>query len=365
MLNYNNKTVFKKITDVINGRLVNKIVKKYDSDYRIQHFDTQSHVNSMIYNQISQTNSMRGLIDKLQYSPKLKQMINVPSTSQLCRKNSTRDYRIFEDIYYEVMGLATKKLGFKKANEHFKSIKAIDSTIVQVAASLAPNLYNHNKKAGMKMSTMLNVSNFIPEKVEIVPGKINDRKCITDFIKDKNTVYVFDRGYVDYKWYDYLTEQGFKFITRQIENVAVQEEKSFYTGNDQVFDYEVFLGTYYNKNMTKYTYREILTFDKDDNEVRILTNIFDIPVEAILETYRLRWQIEVFFKWIKQNLKIKRWIGYNENAVKIQLYSALITYILLILLRLELKSKLSMCSFTKIITMYLLEFDEILTMLSG
>ena len=145
----------------------------------------------------------------------------------------------------------------------------------------------------------------------------------------------------------------------------VEEIKSTYVKNELVFDTEITLGTDYSKNKTHNTYREILTFDEDGQEIRFLTNVFDIPAEEIMELYRLRWKIELFFKWIKQNLKIKKWLGHNENAIKIQIYSALISYIILALLKVKSKTKVSILSISRIIELNLLEEASVLNLLSG
>ncbi|WP_050069715.1 transposase [Anaerosalibacter massiliensis] len=126
-----------------------------------------------------------------------------------------------------------------------------------------------------------------------------------------------------------------------------------------------FLSALKERNVNNNSYREILTFDENGEEIRILTNIFDIPAEEILELYRLRWKIELFFKWIKQNLKIKKWLGHNENAIKIQIYSALIAYIILALLKLELKVNIPMISLSRIIRGNLLENESIFSLLTG
>ena len=362
---YNDKTIFNKLTHVIDGNFMNGIVKKYNSDFRSQHFDTRSHIYSMLYLQLSETKSLRGLIDKLNSNPKLQSSINVPSVSQLSRKNASRDYRVFEDLYFHLVHIAKRKLAFNEMNKYFREIKAFDSTVIQIAASLAPNLKYENNKSGMKISTLYNVSKGLPEKVHIVPAKVNDRKCITEFVSDQNVLYLFDRGYFDYKWYDELTDNGFKFITRQVSNASVEEVRSTYVDNDFVFDSEVTLGTNYSNNKTHNSYREILTFNEEQEEVRLLTNIFNIPAEEIINLYRLRWKIEIFFKWIKQNLRIKQWLGFNINAIKIQVYSALIAYLLLALLKIDLDAKLSMLSFTRIILVNLLENVDILSRLSG
>ena len=365
MLYYNNNTVFKKITDVINGNQLNRIIDKYNSDYRTQHFDTRSHITSMLYLQLSGTQSLRGLIDKLNYNLKLQKIINVPSLSQLSRKNANRDYRVFEDLYHAVVAKAKSKLGIREINEKFKEIKAFDSSIINIASSLAPDLYHEGEKSGMKISALLNISQGFPENVQIVPAKVSDRRCIDGFINDKNSLYLFDRGYYNYAWYDKLTDDGYKFITRQVSNATTEEMKSTYVKNDLVFDYEITMGTDYSRNKTHNTYREILTFNEDNEEIRILTNVFNISAEEIIELYRLRWKIELFFKWIKQNLKIKRWLGHNENAIKIQIYSALIAYVILALLKLEIDNDISIKSLTRIINMNLLEDKSCLLLLSG
>jgi IS4 transposase len=122
-------------------------------------------------------------------------------------------------------------------------------------------------------------------------GKVNDRKCIDDMIKNKNCIYLFDRGYYDYSWYNKLTDDEFKFITRQPSNACVEEIRSTYVDNDLIFDYEITLGTEYSKNKTHNTYKEILTFDENEKEFRVLTNIFDMSPEDILLLYRIRWKI--------------------------------------------------------------------------
>ena len=127
----------------------------------------------------------------------------------------------------------------------------------------------------------------------------------------------------------------------------------YYTGLNDIYDYDVLLGSDYSKNKTEFVYREILMFDKDCNEIRFLTNIFNLEPQRILELYKMRWQIELFFKWIKQNLRIKHWIGHNENAIKIQLYSSLIAYILIRLVQEEINNKYSILKITRIIRIYI------------
>ncbi|MBU5455003.1 IS4 family transposase [Caproiciproducens sp. MSJ-32] len=352
--NYN-KIFFNKLTDVISGNVLNKTIKKYNSDFRVQHFDTKSHLYSMLFFQLKGLNSLHDLQTQVSNNNKLRRLINIPSVSQLSRKNAKRDYRIFEDLYYYLVNYTYKKLGRARVEKNLPILKIIDSTMIDLPFKLAKHFRydNKQKRAAVKISTLFNGK--YPERINIVTGKVNDRKCIDGMIKNKDCIYLFDRGYYDYSWYDKLTDDGFKFITRQPSNACVEEIRSTYVDNDLIFDYEITLGTEYSKNKTHNTYREILTFNENEEEFRVLTNIFDMSPEDILLLYRIRWKIETFFKWVKQNLKIKKCIGYNDNSIKIQIYTALIAYILIYFLKESLQVKTSMLKITRIIKSNILE----------
>ena len=349
----NNTTFINQLLDVINSNTMRSIINKYSGDYRSQSFDTYSHFFTMMYLQLNESKTLRCCITELENDIDIDSNVYVPSLSQLSRKNSTRDYRIFEDVFYYVLRKLKKKLGVKRFNSQFKQIKAFDSTMIDIATKLAPDLHYDKNISTIKMSTLFNLTEATPEKVNIVKGTVNDRKCIDGFIENSNYLYLFDRGYYNYSWYDDLSRQNISFITRQVSNACVEEIKSYRTGLDDVYDYDIILGSDYSKNKTEFVYREILTFDKDGKEVRFLTNIFDLPVSKILELYKLRWQIELFFKWIKQNLRIKHWIGHNENAIKIQLYTALIAFVLIRLIQEEINNKYSILKIARIIRVYI------------
>lgn len=359
MFNINNRTFFNKITEVISGRALDKLIEKYNSNYRTQHFDTSSHLLSMLYFQLKGLSSLRELQTSISNNKKLMRMINIPSTSQLSRKNESRDYRIFEELYYHVVEKAMKMVGRQRLNIELPVIKIIDSTMIDLPFTFAKQ-YRYDdkqKRSAVKISTLFNGD--FPEKVQIVSGKVNDRKCIEGFIEDKEIIYVFDRGYNDYKWFDNLSDNTYRFITRQLSNTCVEEIRSSYVKTDNVYDYEITMGAESSRNKTKNSYREILTFDENEEEFRLVTNIFDIPAEGILALYKKRWDIELFFKWIKQNLKIKKCIGYSENAIKIQIYTALIMYMLLYILKAKSNSKLSILMIMRIAKSNILEdFDD-------
>lgn len=358
MFNNNDKLVFHRLIEEIGGSFLNHTIQKYAGDYRSQHFDSKSHINSMLYLNIKGCKSLREAEGEISANRKLKTLINVPSVSQFSRKNATRDYRIFEDIFYRLVDKAKRRFGAARLIKDMPPIKIMDSTVILVALKLAPYLKIDNELAGIKINTLFNGE--YPEKINIVKGSVNDRKCTDGLFEDKDSIYVFDRGYYSYRWYDKLTEQGIKFITRGIKNASVMEERMLEScPSEDMYDTEVTLGSTPGGNLTFKNYREIMTFDKDGEEITFVTNIFDLPTEDIIKIYKHRWEIEIFFKWIKQNLKIKKYIGYNENAVKIQIFSALIAYMLIYLCCKVTVAKYSMLTLTRIVRSNLLEkFDE-------
>lgn len=354
----NNKLVFHKLLEEIGGSFLNSTIKKYDGDYRSQHFDSKSHINSMLYLNIRGCKSLREAEAEISSNRKLKSLINVPSVSQFSRKNATRDYRIFEDIFYHLVEKANRRFGASRLLKDIPPVRIIDSTVILVALKLAPLLKIDNERSGIKISTLFNGE--YPEKVNIVSGRVNDRKCIDGFFEDKDSIYVFDRGYYDYRWYDKLTEQGIKFVTRGMKNAIVMEERILDSNpSKDIYDTEITLGSTPGGNLTFKNYREIMTFDENGETVTFITNIFDLSTEDIIKVYKHRWEIEIFFKWIKQNLKIKKYIGYNENAIRIQIFSSLIAYMLIYLCCKVIIAKYSMLTLTRIVRSNLLEyFDE-------
>ena len=124
--------------------------------------------------------------------------------------------------------------------------------MIDIATKLAPDLHYDKNISTIKMSTLFNLTEATPEKVNIVKGTVNDRKCIDGFIENSNYLYLFDRGYYNYSWYDDLSRQNISFITRQVSNACVEEIKSYGTGLDDVYDYDIILGSDYSKNKTKF-----------------------------------------------------------------------------------------------------------------
>lgn len=141
-----------------------------------------------------------------------------------------------------------------------KDIKIIDSSMICIGKGLAPDLYYQEDKSAVRISTLFSYWTKLPHKITIAPAKVSERKCINNYTCDENTLYLFDKGYYKYSWYDDMNKNKIKFITRQSSSAVTEEYKSTYTGICNLYDYIITMGTDYSKNKTKYKYREILYF---------------------------------------------------------------------------------------------------------
>lgn len=361
-----NRTIFNKSITLISGilgknnRITNKAYK-YSKEYGFN-----DHILSMILLQFSDSKGIRDVASKYRVHRKLDKEFKVPSYSQLSRLNKNKSCEIFGSVFRDVLMVARKELKSSISLKGFKDIKIIDSTMINISEKLVPELYFGDHKSAIRVSTLLSHGTELPEKITIVPAIVGERSCITNYVTDKDCVYLFDKGYYKYSWYDDMSENNIKFVTRQQSNAVTEEYRSSYTGIDNLYDYEVTMGSEYSKNKTTHTYREILYFENDsDEEFRLITNIFNLPAESIVNLYKIRWNIECFFKWIKQHLTIKNWVGHNFNAIATQIYCALIVYILLLLIRNRFRSTLSLFDILRKLRANLTETYAIRNILTG
>ena len=351
-----NRSTFRELTKIIDGNIGINLRNTNNSYKYSKSYTGRDHVMTMLFLQLSGSNGLRDIDTKYKKLAKVKKDFNMPSFSQLSRLNKNKPVSLFRNIFESLLIKATKQIKSPVNINKFKDIKIIDSSVVNIGRGLAPELYYQDNKSAIRVSTLFSYGTKIPNKINIVPAKIGERNCIKGYVDSQEYVYLFDKGYFKYSWYDDMTDKNLKFITRQQSNAVTEEESSVYTGIDNMYDYLVRMGSSYSKNKTRHKYREILYFTNDsDEEFRLVTNIFDMPAQDIVSLYKKRWNIELFFKWIKQHLTIKKWVGRSLNAISIQIYSALIIYILLLLLKEKYKSELSLFNILRKIQPNILE----------
>lgn len=333
-------TVFDTLKGFLPVNILEKAIDETGADHGTKKFTVLKQLNTMMYAHLTQKTALRDITNSIASNKKLQEHTGTISASQLSRRNSQRDPEIFKIIFEATFKELAKHDGIRVISGSWGTLKILDATIIRICLSLFPWAYYRKTKAAVKMHTLFDLEKGIPENIIVTEGIIHDKVKMNSFITIPGVTYIFDRGYLDYKEYDRYSKEGIYFVTRLKKN-AVMETLSVNavpSESSVLSDKEVTLGTFYTK--MQHPLRVIEVMDTQAGEpFCIATNRFDLTAEEIAEIYRLRWQIELFFKWIKQHLRIKKFFGYSYNAVLNQLYCALILYMLLRLMHLLVGSK--------------------------
>ena len=295
--------------------------------------------------QLQRRKGLRSIMRELQADEEFQQALGITSISaaQLSRKNNQLDPEVLQSILCDLITqLQRQQSPVAKA---VGPVKVIDSTTI----SLCLNKYKwatfRKTKAGVKLHlrvTFAEPSLVYPDKAVVTTANQADHEQMDALIDETDATYLMDRGYLDYGKYDEFCGRGIHFVSRLKDNAIVEELEEFDAPQGSVIlrDMVVILGK--GPKRMKHALRMIETTDSKGNPVRIITNRFDLTAEEIGDLYRSRWQIEIFFRWVKQNLKLTCFYGTEENAVMNQIWVCLIAYCLLLLMKLEMALKQSL-----------------------
>jgi hypothetical protein len=325
------KRTFHKFIAPIDG-LITQATARFGSDKGYRKFFTRLHVLSQIYFQISDLKSLRDLGEALREDERVQEVLETTGVdnSNISRANEQRSFAIFRYLFHSLfpkaLGCAEPALGVL-ATLH--KVKILDSTFIRCCAAMAWATYRQTKN-GVKAHLLLDL-HLIPEKLVVTAGTGSDRDILRQIIK-RGVTYIFDRGYNCYDLFAQMSRTGAFFVTRLLDNAVYEIVEMLPLDPAAVRqgllgDYRIRLGV--PATQVAFYFRLVVYWAPDGRIFRFLTNRWDLPPLVICDMYRFRWQIELFFRWIKQNLKVKRFIGRSENAVLIQLYAALITFLLL------------------------------------
>jgi len=331
-------TLFEKFIGVINWKLLQKNAVKLNTDYKVRSFFTQDHLATMIYFHLCEHDGLRDLSQSMLDNPSV--VLPKVSLGTLSNHNNTRDYRVFLPIMNDLIKRSLTTLTKEERLSKFGSVKMIDSTTISMCLRFFDWAKFRNTKAGIKLHTVLDGATGVPEKLIFSNAVCHDRTQMDDLMTEKDTIYICDKGYIDYKKFDSYTSKDIYFVSRLKDNAILTEiedlKVTYCKANDSLlskdtmilYDKKVRLGNPY-LNQTRHAYRVIKIIDPTGKELTFLTNVMDFTSEEIAWLYKRRWDIELFFKWIKQHCKFKTLIGHSENAVKIQMITGIITYLLL------------------------------------
>ena len=323
----------------------------------------------MLYVHMSAKQSLRDTVDSLVSKKKLWYHLGIRSISRnnLSHSLKMRSYKIFEDTFYIMLAKLNNARGEMK-DKRFKfkmPVVSFDSTTIGLCLSLFEWAEFRKTKSGIRLHVMYNNKNQLPGFINITTAKVHDIKGAQKFNFTKNTIYTFDKGYICFDFFSKINKNRAFFVTRTKSNTQFKiMNRHPKTHKNVKADWTVKFNSYKKKDYPE-NLRIVRYKDPETNKVyEFITNNFSLSAKTIADIYKSRWDIELFFKWIKQNLKIKKFIGTSENAVMVQLWTAMIAYLLTEFIRYLSKTAFSVLKTFRILSENLLFNVDISEMLS-
>jgi hypothetical protein len=359
---YTGKTLFAQLMDFLPWTTFTRIVDRYGGNRRVRTLPCAEHFRVLAFAQLTYRESLRDIEACLSaQSAKLYHMgIRSPiKRSTLADANERRDWRIYAEFAQRLIAQARKlyaeeELGLDLSN----TVYALDSTTIDLCLSLFPWAPFRSTKAAVKMHTLLDLRGNIPSFIHVSDGKLHDVNVLDMMIPEPAAIYVMDRAYLDFERLFGLHEAGAFFVTRAKSNADLR--RIYSAPNDRaqgiICDQTVALSGFYSHKHYPHHLRRIRFKDPETEKTLIfLTNLFGPPPLTICELYKARWQIELFFKWIKQHLRIKKFYGNSENAVKVQIWTAVSVYVLVAIIKKRLDLDASLYTLLQVFSVTLFE----------
>lgn len=366
------RTVFAQLMEFFPSYEFRKCVERYNGNYKVKSFTCLDQFLCMAFAQLTYRESLRDIEACLRGAkPKLYHMgiRSKVSRNTIAHANETRDWKIYADFAHVLIKIARELY----AEEDFgleldQTVYAFDSTILDLCLSVFPWAKFRKGKAGIKLHTLLDLHGNIPVIIRITPAIIHDVNILDDLLFEAGAIYIFDKGYMDFSRLYRIHQSRAFFLSRAKSNFVFKRlysqpvDKSTGVRADQII---MVTGFYtlkdYPEKLRRIRYFDLVT----KNRLVFLTNNFDLPAITIAQLYKCRWQVELFFKWIKQHLRIKAFYGTTENAVKTQIWIAISIYVLVAIIKKRLKLDRSLYSILQILSVSLFEKMPILQVLTA
>jgi Transposase DDE domain/Domain of unknown function (DUF4372) len=349
------KTLFAQLMDFLPWTTFSRIVARYDGDQAVRTLPCAAQFRVMAFAQLTYRESLRDIEACLTaQAGKLYQMgfRELVHRSTLADANEARDWRIYAAFAQRLIAQARRlyagdSLGVDLSN----TVYALDSTTIDLCLSVFPWAHFRSTKAAVKMHTLLDLRGSIPSFIHISDGKLHDVHALDMLLPEAGAIYVMDRGYVDFRRLHVLHQAGAFFVTRAKSNLDAHRVYSAPVdrATGLICDLTIALDGLQTRQDYPEHLRRIRFRDKEtDKTLVFLTNQMTLPASTICALYKSRWQVELFFKWIKQHLRIKRFYGTSENAVKTQIWIAISVYVLVAIVRKRLGLELESADFSVI-----------------
>ena len=338
---FQGKYIFAQLVSFLDRNRFNYIVRKYNGDKYVKHFTCWNQLLVMMFGQLSNRVSLRDVVLALQahrdkcYHLGVGQKI---TKSNIAKANINRDYRIFEEYAYLLVSEAQQRRNvdiFKLGGK----VYAFDSTTIDLCLSVFWWAKFRKAKGGIKVHTLFDAETQIPTLFHITEASVNDVNAMDAISYETGAYYIFDRGYNDFSRLHNITLIDAYFVVRAKKNIQYKTIKWRRRLPKNILCDRTIEFTIYKSQKDYPTPLRLVKFwdEEQQREFTFLTNAFHIDSTQVANLYKNRWQVELFFKWLKQHLKIKRFWGESENAVRIQVYSAMITYCLIAIIQNDLR----------------------------
>lgn len=356
------KTLFSQLMDCLPWSMFARIVARYRGDHSVQTFPCTEQYRAMAFAQLTYRESLRDIEACLSAQPdKLWHMgFRGPvRRSTLADANEGRDWRIYAEFAQRLIAQARRLYaGEGLLGDLDSTVYALDSTTIDLCLSLFPWAHFRATKAAVKMHTLLDLRGNIPSFIHISDGKLHDVHALDMLIPEAGAIYVMDRAYVDFARLFGLHRAGAFFVTRAKSNLNAHRVYSAATDRASgiIADQTIALDGYYTKQDYRGHLRRVRFKDPETGKTLVfLTNQTALPAATICDLYKSRWQVELFFKWIKQHLRIKAFYGTSENAVKTQIWIAVSVYVLVAIVRKRLKLEVSLYTLMQVFSVTVFE----------
>ncbi len=356
------KTVFAQLMQHLPRYEFNQCVLRYRGNYKVRSFSCMDQFLCMAFAQLTYRESLRDIVTCLNsHRPKLYHMgfRGKIAKSTLADANELRDFRIYQDFGYVLIDIASKLYRDEDLGLDLKlAIYALDSTIIDLCLSTFPWATFRKKKAAVKIHTLLNVQGSIPTFIFMTPGSVHDVNMMDTVPFEAESVYAMDRAYLDFERLYQIDQLSAFFVIKSKSNTRLRRiysapvDKAIGVRADQT----VMLIGYKSRRAYPDPFRRVRYYDAERNKrLVVLTNNFLIPAKTVADIYRSRWQVELFFKWIKQHLRIKSFFGTSPNAVKTQIWIAVSVYLLVAIVKKRLNLPGSLHTILQILEVNLFE----------
>lgn len=366
------KLVFSQLMDYIPMKKFRCCVNRYKGNYKVKSFSCLNQFLCMAFAQLTFRESLRDIEICLRSMQKKVYHMGIRgkvSRSTLAKANENRDWRIYADFAQSLIHSARQLYCDDEFGIELKeTVYALDSTTIDLCLSLFPWAKFRKRKGAIKLHTLLDLRGNIPTCVIITPGKVHDVNILDELVPEPGSFYIMDRGYIDFaRLYSFAQSSAF-FVIRAKTNFKFRrlyshsidkstglkcDQTIVLTGSNSPQDYPDKL-------------RRIRYYDHDTNTNFVfLTNNFTLPALTIAQLYKCRWQVELFFKWIKQHLRIKDFYGTSENAVKTQIWIAISVYVLVAIVKKRLNLDISLYTFLQILSLSMFENVYILQLVKN